>query len=171
MSTPSADVSVRVAWADDAEAIAALQARSWATSYAALVPAAEEARGEEGGDAGLRHFDPDQARPERDGVGVIVLAREHRGERLVNLGAATGRVAVGGDRHSDSRAADGDPALGAAVRKRLSEERPKPRIIDTLMAVRAEVEDLVALLREPARKLVLEVDASMVGGEYDAHDA
>jgi GNAT superfamily N-acetyltransferase len=44
VSTPSADVSVRVAWADDAEAIAALQARSWATSYAALVPAAGELR-------------------------------------------------------------------------------------------------------------------------------
>jgi GNAT superfamily N-acetyltransferase len=40
MSSPSADVSVRVAWADDAGAIAALQARAWATSYAALVPAA-----------------------------------------------------------------------------------------------------------------------------------
>jgi GNAT superfamily N-acetyltransferase len=42
MSSPSADVSVRVAWADDAEAIAALQARAWATSYAALVPAARD---------------------------------------------------------------------------------------------------------------------------------
>jgi ribosomal protein S18 acetylase RimI-like enzyme len=42
VSTPSADVSVRIAWAEDAEAIAALQARAWATSYAALVPAAGE---------------------------------------------------------------------------------------------------------------------------------
>jgi GNAT superfamily N-acetyltransferase len=40
VSSPTADVSVRVAWADDAEAIAAIQARSWATSYADLVPAA-----------------------------------------------------------------------------------------------------------------------------------
>lgn len=44
MSTPSADVSVRVAWSDDAEAIAALQSRAWATSYAGLVPAAGELR-------------------------------------------------------------------------------------------------------------------------------
>jgi hypothetical protein len=29
MSTPTADVSVRVAWADDAEAIAAVQVRAW----------------------------------------------------------------------------------------------------------------------------------------------
>jgi GNAT superfamily N-acetyltransferase len=40
MSSPTADVSVRVAWADDAEAIAELQARAWATSYAGLLPAA-----------------------------------------------------------------------------------------------------------------------------------
>jgi GNAT superfamily N-acetyltransferase len=44
MSTPSADVSVRVAWAYDAEAIAAIQARAWATSYAGLVPATGELR-------------------------------------------------------------------------------------------------------------------------------
>lgn len=44
MSSPSADVSVRVAWADDAEAIAAIQARAWAASYAGLVPAAGELR-------------------------------------------------------------------------------------------------------------------------------
>jgi GNAT superfamily N-acetyltransferase len=42
MSSPSADVSVRVAWVDDAEAIAAIQARAWATTYAGLVPAAGE---------------------------------------------------------------------------------------------------------------------------------
>lgn len=40
MSSPTADVSVRIAWVDDAEAIAALQSRAWATSYAGLVPAA-----------------------------------------------------------------------------------------------------------------------------------
>jgi GNAT superfamily N-acetyltransferase len=44
VSSPTADVSVRVAWADDAEAIAAIQARSWATSYAGLVPAAGHLR-------------------------------------------------------------------------------------------------------------------------------
>ncbi|MDO9455842.1 GNAT family N-acetyltransferase [Nocardioides sp.] len=36
---PTADVSVRVAWADDAEAIASVQVRSWAEQYAGLLPA------------------------------------------------------------------------------------------------------------------------------------
>ena len=38
MSSPTADVSVRVAWADDAPAIGALQARAWRTTYADLLP-------------------------------------------------------------------------------------------------------------------------------------
>ena len=35
----TADVSARVAWADDAPAIAAVQVRAWRTSYAELLPA------------------------------------------------------------------------------------------------------------------------------------
>ncbi|MCW2865952.1 MAG: GCN5-related N-acetyltransferase [Marmoricola sp.] len=35
---PTADVSVRVAWADDAEAVAAVQVRAWRESYADLLP-------------------------------------------------------------------------------------------------------------------------------------
>jgi len=39
VSSPTADVSVRIAWGDDAAAIAALQLRTWAEQYAGLVPA------------------------------------------------------------------------------------------------------------------------------------
>ena len=39
MSSPTADVSVRVAWSDDAPAIAELQLRAWRDKYADLVPA------------------------------------------------------------------------------------------------------------------------------------
>lgn len=38
MNAPTADVSVRVAWADDAPAIAALQVRTWSRVYADLAP-------------------------------------------------------------------------------------------------------------------------------------
>ena len=37
-NSPSADVSVRIAWADDADAIAAVQVRAWREMYADLVP-------------------------------------------------------------------------------------------------------------------------------------
>jgi GNAT superfamily N-acetyltransferase len=36
---PSADVSVRIAWGDDAPAIAALQLTTWRTTYAGVLPA------------------------------------------------------------------------------------------------------------------------------------
>lgn len=39
VSSPTADVSVRVAWADDAAAIAGVQLRAWPELYGALVPA------------------------------------------------------------------------------------------------------------------------------------
>jgi ribosomal protein S18 acetylase RimI-like enzyme len=35
---PSADVSARIAWAEDAPAIAAVQVRAWRASYAGLLP-------------------------------------------------------------------------------------------------------------------------------------
>ena len=38
MSSPTADVSVRVAWADDAPAIGGLQVRAWRATYADLLP-------------------------------------------------------------------------------------------------------------------------------------
>ncbi len=38
MSSPTADVSVRVAWTDDAPAIAELQLRTWRDLYAGLLP-------------------------------------------------------------------------------------------------------------------------------------
>ena len=37
---PSADVSVRVGWADDAPAVAAVQVRAWTREYAGLLPSA-----------------------------------------------------------------------------------------------------------------------------------
>ncbi|MDP3894515.1 MAG: GNAT family N-acetyltransferase, partial [Nocardioides sp.] len=38
MSSPTADVSVRVAWADDAAGIAQVQARAWRAAYHDLLP-------------------------------------------------------------------------------------------------------------------------------------
>ena len=47
MSSPTADVSVRVAWADDAEAITAVQLRTWPSVYGELVPAEQIPSGPE----------------------------------------------------------------------------------------------------------------------------
>lgn len=44
MASPTADVSVRVAWADDAAAIAQVQAEAWQDSYSVTLDADETAR-------------------------------------------------------------------------------------------------------------------------------
>lgn len=51
MSSPTSDVSVRVAWADDAPAIAAVQLRAWQQRYAGLLPASELPSGPEAHEA------------------------------------------------------------------------------------------------------------------------
>jgi GNAT superfamily N-acetyltransferase len=38
MASPTADVSVRVAWVEDAAAVGALQVRAWQATYAGLLP-------------------------------------------------------------------------------------------------------------------------------------
>jgi hypothetical protein len=37
------------------------------------------------------------------------------------------------------------------------------------MVERSEIEDVVPLVLEPAREIILEVDPGMIGGKYDAH--
>ena len=90
-----------------------------------------------------------------------MLARKRSGEGLGNLGAAAGRVAVGGDGDADPGSAHGDPALRAAVGERFGHHRAEARIIDAVMTMGTEIEDLVALLAEPAREFVLEDDSAM----------
>ena len=51
MPAPTADVSVRVAWGDDAPAIAELQLRAWRTTYADVFPAGTIPTGPEAVDA------------------------------------------------------------------------------------------------------------------------
>ena len=51
MTTPGPDVSVRIAWADDAPAIAELQLRAWPEMYAGLLPPEAFPRGQDAVDA------------------------------------------------------------------------------------------------------------------------
>ena len=68
MSSPTADVSVRVAWADDAPAIGALQVRAWRTAYAGLLPG-RGAPGRDGRDRRLAVVDDPPGRCAQPGAG------------------------------------------------------------------------------------------------------
>jgi hypothetical protein len=138
---------------------------------AALVAAAFEIRRKECGHASFGHLYSDESGTKGDRIGVIVLSGEDRRQRLSHLRAAARRVAIGGDCDSDPRSANGDPPLSATVGQSFGEQCAEARIIDAFVAMGAKVDDVVALLAEPSRKLVLEVDAGMVGGEYDVHDS
>src|SRR5690348_2885203 len=88
---------------------------------AALVAVAEELGFEESGDARPRHLDADQPGAERDDIGVVVLPRETRRERLGDERAARGGIAVDRDRDADPRSAQRHADLGVGLLDRAAE--------------------------------------------------
>jgi GNAT superfamily N-acetyltransferase len=97
--TPTADVSVRLAWAEDADAIGRLQVRAWQEGYAGLMPA--EVLGELPADAFAEQWRRSIARP-----------REARERVLVGLERATVRGFVATAPATD---VDADPATDGEI--------------------------------------------------------
>ena len=148
MTSPGADVSVRIAWADDAAAIARVQLRAWPTLYADLVPAEAIPSGPEAEEAAAAawrsSFDkPGDARnrvlvalernrvvgfaitgpatdPDRDPVADAELARAHRRPRRAAQGARL-PAAAGGGRHDDRRPVQPRGDLGGRGRRRAAD--------------------------------------------------
>lgn len=73
--SPSADVSVRVAWAEDAPAIASLQLRAWPEMYGGLVPSEAFPSGPEAVEAATAAWRDSLARP-RDARSRALVALE-----------------------------------------------------------------------------------------------
>ncbi len=74
-SSPTADVSVRVAWADDAPAIAELQLRTWREQYTDLLPA--DALPDDLG-AATSHWHSSLSRPPDARTRVLVALERNR---------------------------------------------------------------------------------------------
>ena len=87
MSTPgpTADVSVRVAWADDAPAIAEVQLRTWRETYAGIVPA-EALPGPDQVESAAAAWRASLAQP-RDARNRVLVALERN--RVVGLAITT----------------------------------------------------------------------------------
>ena len=75
---PSADVSVRVAWAEDAAAIAALQLRAWPELYAGLVPPEAFPTGPEALAAATQAWQESLARPRDARCRALVALERNR---------------------------------------------------------------------------------------------
>ena len=89
MSTPSADVSVRVAWADDAAVIAELQLRTWPELYAGVVPASAIPAGPEHLEAAAAAWQHSLTRPGDARNRVLVALERNRVVGFVITGPAT----------------------------------------------------------------------------------
>lgn len=121
-----ADRSVRMAWADDAAAIGALQARAWRRSYAEVLP-----------DALLAKVDPDGfAAAWRQAISVPPSAR-HRVLAALEQNTVVGFAATAPSEDPDAEPPDGDvvafhvdpDALGAGHGSRLV-----AAVVDTMRA-------------------------------------
>ena len=78
MESPTADVSVRVAWADDAVAVARLQVRTWPEQLAGLVPADQVPSGPEALEAATGVWQDSLARPSDARRRVLVALERNR---------------------------------------------------------------------------------------------
>lgn len=136
---------------------------------AALVTPACETGVEEGEDTCLGHVASKEPAAEREHVRVVVLPGKLGREGIIDTGTSTLRFAVYGNRDADAGAAHGDATLDLPCSDRPGQARAIFWIIDALRPVRAEVANLVALLAEPASKLVLQKISRMIGGKGNAH--
>src|SRR3954447_2210824 len=86
MTAPTADVSVRIAWGDDAAAIAELQLRAWQNQYAGLVPADTLPSGPESIEAAAAAWRASLTTP-RDARNRVLVALERN--RVVGFAITT----------------------------------------------------------------------------------
>lgn len=125
----TADVSVRVAWADDAAAIAELQLRSWPELYGELVPGAVFPGGADALSAATEAWQQSLARP-RDARNRVLIALERN--RVVGF-AITG-PASDPDCDPVRDAELGELTVDAAERGRGHGSRLVQAVADTMLA-------------------------------------
>jgi GNAT superfamily N-acetyltransferase len=89
MTSPTADVSVRIAWADDAPAIARVQLRSWPELYGGLVPAEAIPSGPEAEEAATATWAESLRKPGDARNRVLVALERNRVVGFAITGPAT----------------------------------------------------------------------------------
>ena len=114
-------------------------------------------------------FGADDPRPEGDHVGVVVLAREARHDRVGGLHAADAAHLVGHDRLPGAASAQGDPQLVVAARNGARDRGDEVGVVDRVRGVGAEVVVLDPKLVEQCAELTLQGESRMVGSDRDAH--
>lgn len=136
---------------------------------AALVATAAERRVEEQVEEPDGQFWRRQSGAEREHVDVVVLAAEKRRAFVTDGGGPHAWHLVGGDGHANSGAADEHTPVECACRDAPGHLLSEVRIVHRVGRGRAEVFVADATLVETISEASLQVDASVIGAERDAH--
>jgi ABC-type lipoprotein export system ATPase subunit len=113
----------------------------------------------------------DEASAETEHVGVVVLAGEARGARVVHDGGAHTVDLVRGDRDSDPSPADADSEIVVARCDAASDGGAKVWIVHRIRRVRAEIHDLVPQEGKVLGQNPLQLETGVVRSDRDAHRA
>ena len=112
----------------------------------------------------------DQRRPQRQHIGVVVLAAVACGRQVVTQGGPHAGELVGRHGRADPRAIHDHPDLGPPVGHPLSHFRGNLRIVDRLGAVRTAVFDGETTRTDVFGKLLLELKSAVVSANcYGLH--
>jgi len=111
----------------------------------------------------------DDAGPDRENVGVVVLAREARGVEIVAERRAHAAHLVGGNLLALPAAAEHDAAIDAAIDDGAADGEAERGIVDRLFAVGAEVVDAVPEPRQGVLQMFFQRKAGVVGADGDTH--
>src|SRR3990172_4418676 len=128
-----------------------------------------EGRGFPGADHVERELRPDNARAQAEHIHVVVLDSLPRREGIVADRRAHTRDLVRRYRSAHAAPAEEQPAIGLAPHHRLAHRLGEVRVIDRLLAVRAQVEHLVPEPSQLIDSRLLQNKPGVVAANRDAH--
>jgi len=112
----------------------------------------------------------DDTAAHRQHVGVVVLARQPRGEEVVAQRGADAMDLVRRDLLALTAAAEHDAAVGPPLDYGPADGETDRRIVHRVLVVRAEILDDVAEPRQRLLQVLLQEIAGVVGSDRDTHD-
>lgn len=118
----------------------------------------------------LDHLPARQALGEREDVRIVMTAGEFGRVGFEHDGAANPGDLVCGNRDADARSANDDAAIGLPARDRFADGETVLRIVDRNVAVRSEIENLVAVRAKHRCDLVLVAETGMIRAERNFHE-
>ncbi len=125
---------------------------------------------QEGVQDGEGHVLTDETGPQAEDVGVVVGARQPSRDGLGNEGGPDAGVAVGGDGHADTGAADEEAAVDLAIGEHAGHLAGEDRIVTTVGTVAPDIDDLVPGYPGTVSERLLEAKSGMVASECEAHE-